>query len=427
MLGTGKEFETVVIGGGPAGIATALSLLQHGRSVAVLERTKYAEARIGETFPPDINPLLARLGLTDVLNSVPRVSSVGIRSVWGSTDVFDQSFLFNPYGNGWHVDRQAFDACLAVEAKRRGAQLIVGAKLLDLFSTENAGWTLHVVLNGKPVQLRASFVVDATNRASTVARRLGARRKVYDNLIGVSALFERGPDHNTPEALLIEAVQDGWWYSAPLPNHQLVVTFMTDSDLCDHTLARQELAWTTKMKCAEHTRTRTVRCSPLGSRQAFPANTSRLDIPSGPAWLAVGDAATAQDPLSGNGVCRSLLAGIEAGETIHASLSGDSSAEASYCSAVSHVFDTYMQQRSAYYAWESRWALSPFWARRVSTTSRPLFTRPSAMREPGLQGTSETQCGREMGDSAGTVEGWEHRRDVQQGRRSSQSVVPPER
>src|SRR5260221_1183871 len=112
--------DTIVIGGGPAGISTALSLMARGESVMIVERSSYTEPRIGETFPPAINHVLARLGLGDALAAVPRVSSVGVRCVWRSADPFDRSYLFDPYGNGCHADRRPFDPGLPPQAKRRG-------------------------------------------------------------------------------------------------------------------------------------------------------------------------------------------------------------------------------------------------------------------------------------------------------------------
>ena len=51
--------DVAIIGGGPAGIATALALTRAGRRVAVIERTRYDGVRIGETLPPRARPLLA--------------------------------------------------------------------------------------------------------------------------------------------------------------------------------------------------------------------------------------------------------------------------------------------------------------------------------------------------------------------------------
>jgi len=49
-----ESYDVVILGGGPAGAATALSLRSHAPdlSVALIEQTNYHAMRIGETLPP---------------------------------------------------------------------------------------------------------------------------------------------------------------------------------------------------------------------------------------------------------------------------------------------------------------------------------------------------------------------------------------
>lgn len=53
--------DVAIIGGGPAGCAAAISLALSGLRVALLERTSYGPARVGETLPPAVQPLLREL------------------------------------------------------------------------------------------------------------------------------------------------------------------------------------------------------------------------------------------------------------------------------------------------------------------------------------------------------------------------------
>jgi hypothetical protein len=46
--------------------------------------------------------------------------SHGIQAAWGSAELFDTDFIFNPYGTGWHLDRRRFDAMLASHADQCG-------------------------------------------------------------------------------------------------------------------------------------------------------------------------------------------------------------------------------------------------------------------------------------------------------------------
>jgi 2-polyprenyl-6-methoxyphenol hydroxylase-like FAD-dependent oxidoreductase len=60
-----ESYDVVILGGGPAGAATALSLRSHAPdlSVALIEQTNYHATRIGETLPPAVRPLLETIGV----------------------------------------------------------------------------------------------------------------------------------------------------------------------------------------------------------------------------------------------------------------------------------------------------------------------------------------------------------------------------
>jgi hypothetical protein len=64
MIGDPRH-DVIIVGGDPAGAATALSLRSHAPdlSVAMIEQTNYHAMRIGETLPPLVQPLLERIGV----------------------------------------------------------------------------------------------------------------------------------------------------------------------------------------------------------------------------------------------------------------------------------------------------------------------------------------------------------------------------
>src|ERR1041385_3466860 len=110
MIAAESAFDVVVLGGGPAGAAGAITLLRAGHSAAALERSDGNRARIGETLPPVARVTLARLGVWDRFVAAQHAASPGTLSIWGEDEPFESPFILNPYGNGWHLDRQRFDA-----------------------------------------------------------------------------------------------------------------------------------------------------------------------------------------------------------------------------------------------------------------------------------------------------------------------------
>lgn len=337
--------RVVVIGGGLAGAATALTLARSGASVTVFEKETSSNWKIGEGLPPAARPILQQLGVWERFVADGHLASYGNCSAWGSSELVDQSFVFNPHGNGWHLDRSCFDRMLLDAAIEAGAKLFSA----DEFETAQAG-----------------FVVDASGRSSWFARRQGARRVNHDHLVGAAALLKAyGNIADRDSLTMVEAVANGWWYASLLPGEKLVAVFLSDADLDSARKAAAIEGWLSLLAETERLRSRIER---HGYRieiapRIVSANSSRLDVVTGDSWLAVGDAAAAFDPLSSQGIVTALEFGTLAAEAI---LSGRPEALKSYSERLETVFAAYLLNRNFYYSQERRWPDSTFWLRRHS-------------------------------------------------------------
>jgi flavin-dependent dehydrogenase len=100
------------------------------------------------------------------------------------------------------------------------------------------------------------------------------------------------------------------------------------------------------------------------SLKACMAPSFLLDQAAGDGWLAVGDAASAYDPISSQGIYKALAEGIGAGTAIAAWLRGDSSQLQEYDDAIRARFNTYLHNRNFLYGLEQRWPESLFWQER---------------------------------------------------------------
>jgi flavin-dependent dehydrogenase len=361
------QADVAVIGGGPAGAATALALKRAGRTAVIIERLDSARPRVGETLPPAVRISLESLGLWSEFANAGHVPSAGNRSAWGSNELRDRDFIFSPYGSGWHLDRQRFDAMLQDAAVSAGVLLLRGTTLTAYDSLPDGGWRLHLKGPAECSSVTSRFVVDASGRAAVFAQQCGVKRHLLDRMIGVAASLEPGPDGPTCEQFtLVEAAESGWWYSALLPDGKLVVVYMTDADLASSRKLRSPENWLALLRQTTHTRERVASRSYQlnGPTQIVAANSSFLDFVTGDSWLAVGDAAAAYDPLSSQGILTALSTALNAAPAINAYLDGDQQALKDYSFYSKSISVDYLSSHSAYYAIERRWPDSIFWRRR---------------------------------------------------------------
>ncbi|HSE37915.1 MAG TPA: tryptophan 7-halogenase [Blastocatellia bacterium] len=365
--------DVVIVGGGPAGAAIALALASRGISPIVLEAHTAPQTKVGECLPPTINPLLDHFGLTERLRRRGNLPSYGNRFVWGSNSIEERDFIFGPTGAGWRLDRATFEDELMKAAQEAGARWHYGQRLVTCSREKDARFKLTVKGLDLVEEYRSNFVVDATGRSARLAGSLGARRVIYDRLIGVASFFA-GDAATPPEEdsfTLVEAVSSGWWYSSRLPGGKLVAVYMTDGDLVDPAALRQTDRWLALLNKTKYTAQRVCkyRIGPPTPPRILPAHTVRLTTVTGNGWLAVGDSAVAYDPLASHGISMAMGCGFNAASSIIDYLSGRTDALRVYESLIDRSFAYYLLMHHDAYLREQRWPRELFWRRRHAHAS----------------------------------------------------------
>jgi flavin-dependent dehydrogenase len=369
------EADVIIVGAGPAGSTAALNLAAT-RRVVMVERRPDIPPRIGESLVPAARRLFTDMGLWPSFEAEPHAHCHGNRSVWGSNDPVDSDFLRGVDGHGWHLDRARFDAWLRVIAISRGAQLFAPARIVRI-ERSGESWRLWLATAAGQVGITARFLIDAGGRAAPIARQFGARRHRHDRL---ACGWIHGQSSGGGGLTFIEAVEDGWWYSAPLPNRRRVVAFHTDANLASAAIARDRDAMLRHAAAATHLRE--LLCSAQftpDARSGFTAaHSAHLSPCTGEGWLATGDAALSVDPLSSQGLFNALYTGLAAALTADDYLSNDAGALSDYAQTIADIRHDYAGQLAFWYGAETRWRDRPFWRCRMEV--RENARAPQASR-----------------------------------------------
>jgi flavin-dependent dehydrogenase len=216
------------------------------------------------------------------------------------------------------------------------------------------------------VRLGCGWLIDATGRRSAVARRAGATRLRDDALVAFYARFRAPPGADCDSRTAVESGPDGWWYTALVPSGERVVAFLTDADLIDRAAMLSPSGFAERLGTSLYIHSLLTACGyqPVGPPRGADAGTARLDCAAGAAWVAVGDAALALDPLSSQGILTALYTGVKAGSAVGRALVGDSTGIEEYAQQVAEIDRAYKRNWEANYAAEVRWSARPFWQRR---------------------------------------------------------------
>jgi flavin-dependent dehydrogenase len=355
--------DVLILGGGPAGLATAFRIVKSGGSAVVVERGRYDELRIGEHLPPEGVALVRSAGLSG-LDDEAHVRCAGVSAWWGGDAPNYMDYLFHPVGHGLNLSRPHFDSCLAEQCRSAGVQLLTGARLITAARTAR-GWRAEVQCGDQILEYGPRLVVDATGRSAAFARLQGSSIEALDSQVGLIAFRTSNPAVDPAGGrVVIESNEHGWWYFTPLSGGRCVCMFMTDGDLLAATPGSALACWEGRKQRTVHVRSCVERYPVLTRFIVRPARSQRLDRMSGRGWVAVGDAAIVFDPLSSHGIAKGVEHGMQAADAVLACLDGDDVALERLADRFSTEFTDYEQKRLGYYSIERRWPHAPFWRRR---------------------------------------------------------------
>jgi flavin-dependent dehydrogenase len=288
------DADVVVVGDGPAGCVAARLLAAKGWHVSLLSRPGRGAGRACEVLSPACAGAISGWlphGLLDTVGVARRCA--GIRSRWHHGGLHHQDY---PGDSGYIIDRACFDGGLRNAAVAAGALLYPGFDLCTVERTSDA-----IVLRGhadrQPWSLRARFVVDASGRAATLARRLGCSHvRVARQVAFAARVFAEGAEsQNAAGWFDVESGEAEWWTASTAPDGSRDYVYYSRPPR-----ARQG-GQSLVQKLLE------TRLVPPGGEPprwagGTDAGTTFARSVRGERWVAIGDAAAAFDPVSSQGI-----------------------------------------------------------------------------------------------------------------------------
>jgi len=356
--------KVCVIGGGLAGMSTALAVKRYGIEVTLLEASGYDRCCAGEHLVSQGINALASLGSPAAIWESNSVNCDEIQSAWGSGEFYTKDSILNPYGGGVLLTRPDFDAELSQYVRKSGIDLRTDSRGCYLKRRLNQ-WLIKYKSKRGSKELIADFVVDATGRNTKFALSLGAIKLKYDNLIAITGFITPGEfKHEMPAGTIkIEATSYGWCYSAILKDRTLVVSLMTDNNIAAE-YGTTEKAFRYLIPSTNIGSNIIKNGGEFETITACSAQTQILNKVSGDGWLSVGDAAWSADPLSSSGMFKAIRSGINAAKAINDCQLKKVSALERYAHEVRTEFYKYLAERARYYRMEVRWRNEDFWKKR---------------------------------------------------------------
>ena len=196
MSGATPPWDAIVVGGGPAGAATATFLARAGASVLVLERARFPRAKpFSEYLSPATTAVLERLGggVLEEIERVPHAKLYGMKVIAPNGSTMCGRFAAahgypSPRPYSFALARATFDTILLCAAERAGAVVREGVTVQDVvFEGRAVAGVVGRSGNGERETAKARVVVGADGLRSVVARRLGLARTSLPRRIAFTA------------------------------------------------------------------------------------------------------------------------------------------------------------------------------------------------------------------------------------------------
>lgn len=326
----GVDATVLIVGGGPAGSATAAYLGKAGIDTLILEAGAHPRPHVGESLTCSTGRIFDELELTASLDQAGFVRKHGaVWHDWRDDSCHDVRFDEIPrlgVSHTYHVDRSRFDHLLLKHARTSGARVLENTRVMRVTFDQHQRATGVELRDGS--SLRSRIVVDASGRRGLIGGQLELKRNdPYLEQFAMHGWFrgiDRGPSASRDYIHLYALpLTRAWVWQIPIDDEHTSVGVVTSrADFVKHSESNED--WFARITALNETLSaRLSGTQPIDGLRREGNFSYTMERTAGDGWLLVGDAARFVDPIFSSGVSIALESARDAAQAIIAMLAED--------------------------------------------------------------------------------------------------------
>lgn len=310
MLDNIKQYDVIIVGGGPAGTTTAMALEQSGLKTALLDKDVFPRDKICGDF-------IAIKGLKETFDLKPELKTIfkefPKKAVNRSTHFYVDKYdpiCINWVTTSYTIKRIDFDNVLMEQVKKAGVVEVIEGEGIKEIERTTEGFELRAS-SGATFQCR--MLIGADGAHSVVAKKLAGYRVNKDYYGGsVRAYYNKleSIDSKVNEVYIHRQVVPGYFWLFPLSGTQANVGLGMHSRF----IAKNKI--NLKQLMLDFVKTHPVLKKKFNTAEmdgkiegfGLPFYSKRYAL-SGEGFLLTGDAGSLMDPSNGEGIIQAIVSG----------------------------------------------------------------------------------------------------------------------